>query len=508
MELTPESAAAGDKAYLNLLIWQTLRSSATGCLWSAVWGIAAQCFLVGVIGIRLVPLVRGKVVVSKLELSGIALGAGIVTASLGLSLDQTHRLIGSLSDYLPILRADQLENVVIVALAGLLSVSLMLSVIWRVWLSSRKIFLIPILLLFPLAALGLCISILVHGPTIPVPSVSKFRVFEAWVDMQGLMLRLWTGAMLAGLIVVWSSWVVCIAMERREGRGKEVRFVCETMALPTTVVLIMLVYSCVTGGTFDNASRATLQTLPATFYLAIIHLILGTAALIEEGGIKLSDSPYPVYSYTSPPPASAYSYSRAGSSLHQRLTQNLGDHNLNHIQAQAQTQVQAQARSQSRYTGRSCAASRSGASDDGGSSVKVTVDQVIHKSPSFSHSISPPPSAWTFNRSRYTPSQASSPIPTPGFQAEYPDVPLSVMAPFTDWEYDPNYWDADRDGDSVRTTIAPSFKSAVPSGKTLVRTKSERSRKSGRVITLDHSGWPMPVPPLGDEKGKSRKGYI
>ncbi|WVF69613.1 hypothetical protein IAT40_004391 [Kwoniella sp. CBS 6097] len=523
MELTPENAVAGDKAYLNLLIWQTLRSSATGCLRSAVWGIAAQCVLMGVMGMRLLPLVQGRLVVSRLELCGIALGAGLVTATLGVSFDQTHRLIGSLQDYLSILHIDQLENMVIVAISGALGVSLMVCAVWRIWLTSRRIYLIPLLLLLPLTTLGLGLSILIHGPTMPIPSVSKFRIFSGWVVMQGMLLKLWVGAMVAGLIVVWSSWVLCIAMKRGEGRGKDFRLVCETTAPATLATLIMLVYLCATGGSLDNASRAILQSLPALSYLSLLHPILNGASP-SEGGIKLSDSPYPVYSYTSPPPPSAYSYSRAGSSLHQRLTQHLVDPAQAQAQAQvpalAQAQAQAQAqqiRAFSRHTARSNGYSRSGESDDGGS-VKVTADKVIYKSPSLSHSISPPPSAWTFNRSRYTPSQASSPIPTPGFQAEYPDVPLSVMAPFTDWEYDPNYWDADRDGESVRTTVAPSFKSAVPSGKTLIRTKSERSKKStsrgphgvgggGGIITLDHSGWPIPVPvpPLD---GKGRKGYI
>ncbi|OCF30395.1 hypothetical protein I316_07963 [Kwoniella heveanensis BCC8398] len=521
MELTPENAAAGDKAYLNLLIWQTLESSAIGCLWSSVWGIAVQGVVMGMIGMRLLPLVQGRLAISRLQLCGVALGAGVVTAALGVSLDQTHRLIGSLQDYLSVLRIDQLENLVIVALAGVLGVSLMLHVVWRVWLSSRKILLITFLILLHLTTLGLTLSILVHGPAMPIPSVSKFRIFGRWVKMQGLLVQLWMGSMVAGLVLVWSSWVLCVAMKGRQGRGKDVRMICATMVPSTVIALIMLIYLCATGGSLDNASRAILQSLPAIFCLTILHLILENASP-SEGGIKLCDSPYPVYSYTSPPPPSAYSYSRAGSSLHQRLTQNLVDHHQ--VQAQAQAQAQAQVRSQSRHTGRTNGTSRSGVSEDAGS-VKVIVDKMVHKSPSLSHSISPPPSAWTFNRSRYTPSQASTPIPTPGFQAEvYPEVPLSVMAPFTDWDYDPNYWDADRDGDSVRTNIAPSFKSAVPSGKTLlIRSKSERSKKSrrrseavgggggggggGGIITLDHSGWPVPVPVLPLED-KVKKGYI
>nr|XP_019008290.1 uncharacterized protein I206_06845 [Kwoniella pini CBS 10737]OCF47071.1 hypothetical protein I206_06845 [Kwoniella pini CBS 10737] len=130
-------------------------------------------------------------------------------------------------------------------------------------------------------------------------------------------------------------------------------------------------------------------------------------------------------------------------------------------------------------------------------SVRITIDKLVSESTY----IPPPPSAYTYGggKDRRTHTRhTSSPLSTPIY-SDYPDIPLSIIAPLSQWiDYDSNdndkipYYDRNQIEDDRE-----SYKSAVPSGKTLLRTKSERSKKD-RGIVLDHEGWnvevPLPIP--------------
>lgn len=114
-------------------------------------------------------------------------------------------------------------------------------------------------------------------------------------------------------------------------------------------------------------------------------------------------------------------------------------------------------------------------------SVRVTVDTYTFEN------VSSTPSTHDFSNGYKELSPVASPTPT-----LLPDSSSAVLAPIV--PFDPREFVGQLpqgDSQSARTFVAPSFKSAVPSGKSIARTKSQKSSKKpkGGPI-LDPAGWP------------------
>ncbi|WVQ69467.1 uncharacterized protein L199_007685 [Kwoniella botswanensis] len=480
MELTEENAQAGDKAYLDLVLLQTLGSDRDSLIWCSIWGIVIQGYLLGFTISRLWRFVCRRKKYEKVIWGGVLGGLMLIIIQLGMTIDQTYRIIFT-SYYTDISKDDARRNIVTIVCSGTmggLSVGFGMWMLWK--MIPRTLLIIPFVIPTTIS-IGLTVGISVILYRMPKASVSKLFLVQEWLRKFGILLRVWLGVELVLHVGIWSIMVWQIRSKKEFEKGEKLRIVCQALCLPTLVIIVLLIYSLVELPSLVNASRPIIQSLSHLFFLTFMYLLdlSHFTPSSSEGEIALPESSS-VY-YKSPP------ISKRGL---------LPD-------------------SYSGYTTTTSTSSGSGSGSGGHrgpkspkskvgiGSVRVSIDQLVTES----KSISSPPSAYKFKdkqphtHQRYPSlSPVQSPIPTPRYSnSGYSDVPLSIIAPFSEWlEYNsPHHHTQAHDGDEEGIHGADadnmSYKSAVPSGKTLLRTKSERSKKD-RGIVLDHTGWEVPLP--------------
>nr|XP_019046959.1 hypothetical protein I302_03565 [Kwoniella bestiolae CBS 10118]OCF25889.1 hypothetical protein I302_03565 [Kwoniella bestiolae CBS 10118] len=465
MELTEENAQAGDKAYLDLVLLQTLGSDRVNLIWCSIWGILVQAYLLGFLISKIWEIgVRWKRY-EKGILGCVAVELALIIAQLGVSIDQTYR-ISFTSIYTDIAVDDSWRNVVGMICCGVMGGMSMGYGIWSVWkMSPRKRLIIPLIIL-NIISLGLIMGLSVISCQMPLASVSRLYLVEEWVNRQGVLMRCWLGMGLVSHAGVWIIMVWLIRSKREFDKGRRLVIVAQALAVEVP--------------SLANASRPIFQSFSPLHLLSFIYLLRISHPVPtstddgENGGIRLSESESISIYYKSPP------VSRRGL---------LPDSYSGYTTSTSSGQ-------------RSIQSSKSGL---GMGSVKVSIDQIVTES----KSVTSPPSAYKFKDKqpiahiRYPSSSTiASPIPTPRYSnSGYSDVPLSIIAPFSEWlEYNSTRdLPSDSNNDNEANNDKMSYKSAVPSGKTLYRSKSERSKKDGGIV-LDHTGWdvapiPVPLPP-------------
>ncbi|WRT64596.1 uncharacterized protein IL334_001529 [Kwoniella shivajii] len=470
MELTEENAQAGDRAYLNLVLLQALGSDRTSLIWSSIWGLMIQSCLLGYILSRIWGFIEKRTRFSQITLGSICLSVSMLLIEFGFTADQTYRILSS--DYVDIALDDSRRNMASVVVCGILGAFSMMNGCRELWkMKPRKSIMIP-LITGSIGSIGINIGVIVVGSRMPQASVSNLNSVSRWIKELGILFRLWLGLSLVLCIWIWVALILAINTNMKERREKFIakRRTSEAMILPTLNLIILMIYTCVEILSLVNVSRTLFQALSYSYLVSSLHFIIHFQQKVglEEEGNHESSSVY----YTSP----LYPRKQSIPSLDSR----------------------------SGKTASSGQTTSNGSGKSANGSVKITVDTHISES----KMISSPPSAYTYGKirrhGRYTSSPIPSPIPTPtGINSHYSDVdniPLSIIAPFTDWlEYSNQQELSNNNNNNNLNDDSSSCKSAVPSGKTLLRTKSERSKK-GNGIILDHQGWVESLPTLNKHK--------
>ncbi|WWD07460.1 hypothetical protein V865_005560 [Kwoniella europaea PYCC6329] len=484
MELTEENAQAGDKAYLDLVLLQTLGSDRDNLIWCSIWGTLIQGYSLGFTVSRLWRFVCRRKRYEKVIWGGVLGGLTLIIIQLCITIDQTYRIIFT-SYYTDRSIDDARRNIVTIVCSGTMGGLSAGFGIWMIWkMTPRRLLIIPFII-FNTISIGLTVGISVISYQMPKASVSNLYLVKEWIWEFGILLRVWLGVELILHVGIWLIMVWQIRSKKEFERGEKLRIVCQALCLPTLVIIVLLVYSLVEIPSLVNASRSIFQTLSPLFFLTFTNLLNLShfTPSPSDGEIALPESSS-VY-YKSPPISrrgllpDSYSGYTATTSTSSGSGSGSGGHRSTKISK----------------------------SKVGIGSVRISIDQLVTES----KSIASPPSAYKFKDKQPRPhsqshqrypslSPVQSPIPTPRYSdSGYSDVPLSIIAPFSEWlEYNsPHHHTQAHDGDEEGIHGADadnmSYKSAVPSGKTLSRTKSERSKKD-RGIVLDHTGWGVPLP--------------
>ncbi|KAK6903528.1 hypothetical protein I203_107032 [Kwoniella mangroviensis CBS 8507] len=483
MELTEENAQAGDKAYLDLVLLQTLGSDRDNLIWCSIWGILIQGYLLGLTVSRIWRFVCRRKRYEMVIRGGVLGGLMLIITQLGITIDQTYRIIFAFH-YTDISMNDARRNIVTIVCSGTIGCLSVGYATWMLWKMAPRISPIIPLIILNTIIIGLTVGISVISYQMPKASVSDLFLVKEWLGKFGILLRVWLGIELVLHVGIWMIMVWQIRSKKEFEKGEKLRTVCQALWSPTLAIVVLLVYSLVEIPSLVNASRPLVQSFSALFFLTFMYLLdLSHFTSSLDGEIALPESSS-VY-YKSPP------ISRRGL---------LPDSYSGYTTTTSTSSGSGSGSGGHRST-------KSSKSKAGMGSVRISIDQLVTES----KTISPPPSAYKFkdkqpqhrseSHQRYpslTPVQ--SPIPTPIYSnSVYSDVPLSIIAPFSEWlEYNsPHHHSQAHDGDEEGIHGADaddmSYKSAVPSGKTLLRTKSERSKKD-RGIVLDHTGWEVPLP--------------
>ncbi|WWC86724.1 uncharacterized protein L201_001602 [Kwoniella dendrophila CBS 6074] len=482
MEFTEENAEAGDQAYLNLILLQTLGSDRSNLIWCSVWGLIVQSNLLGILVYKILKIINNRKRCSKWVVGVIICGLIILLIQLGITIDQSYRLTFT-GDSSSIAIDDSRRNIGTIVICGILSTLNLVYGSWLIWnMGQKKRFVIPTTIGITIS-LRIILGIAIVTYQIPIATVSKMFLIKEWVKKQGILLRVWSALLLVlhGQICLTLGYL--IRSMKKMDKSQKMKVICEALILPIAILAISLIYSAVEIPSFANAFKPLIQSLPALFLFSFIHLLSLSYGFKGKNNGRLSiDSS--AYYYTTPqidirkgllPSSSSDTYSYSG------------------------------------YTSSSTSASTPSSFDRGfknpkdyresfSDSVVMTVDTLGSES----KTLSPPPSAYSFGSGsesgsgssqrsklnhRYIPSPLPSPLHTPK-NPEYTDIPLSIIAPFSEWlnQQNPNAGLPSNEDDTIIEQDTLSYKSAVPSGKTLLRTKSERSKKD-RGIILDHTGW-------------------
>ncbi|ODO08597.1 hypothetical protein L198_00328 [Cryptococcus wingfieldii CBS 7118] len=375
---------------------------------------------------------------------GVMLGLAGVITNVGITAVQAHRLLTGSSDYASIIVTDMKDNIATFAIARILCTAAAGHHTWRVREMagiSRRHWFCSHLILIVLAFVGMTGAV---GPQnyasrhITNLSISNLDSFQTWLPIQGDLYRGWVALLAGGNICIWAALAALIVEQRKgfgqyHGLGRMVSGSLQVSPrlLPSVIVgcalLVQLCAStpslgmtdaddcqCAIGGT----SRTTLQTLPA---LALIS-VLGPL-----------------------------NYRRCLQAIVETATEGADKLSVSHMTGSSMFKSFS-------YKGQPC-------DEEGEGSVRVTVDTYVA-----SHVSSLASNANTRNGGL----PVTSPTPTlisDVLHGAIVDVSCCNQV---------QACASLRQGEtrSFRTTVAPSFKSAVPSGKSVARTKSVASKSA------------------------------
>ncbi|WVQ81117.1 hypothetical protein IAT38_003239 [Cryptococcus sp. DSM 104549] len=462
-----------DDAYLNLMLWQAMGSSAEYLLWCSVLGVMFQSIILGITLSQTRRYLQLHALSDPvLAVLGVVAGVSALIVILGLSASQTHQILkSSSSSYTSIASTDNSTNLILLCFIGVLAASGEGYGVWKVWkmAGARRGWVCGGLGVGVLATLGLSWTTVTLGAAMPQPTISDLSAFTTRMDRQGNLYKAWAGMFAAVNFAVWGALIVCLTKCRVEFRTEErlrtmlLWMVSESMLPPAIVSAVLLIQLSTHTPSLSNFSRPLLQCLPALFLLSILHPLTERHRLQNiidhrtlEGAIKLSNS-----------------------NFHSALGTGLG---------------MGSGRRTSRSTGSSLGGFKTFSykgvkerDDVKEGSVRITIDRFV----AVDDAVSPPPSAYNF-ASRMPPSSTyvspaqSAASGAPSATASAGQVPAShIIAPFDTWTLPalPSTVatsSPDDDAFSMRTAVTASFKSAVPSGKSLARTRTRTDSETGK----------------------------
>ncbi|OWZ33703.1 hypothetical protein C356_05357 [Cryptococcus neoformans c45] len=446
---------ASDEAYLNLLLWQTLSSTPNYLLWCSVLGLVFQCILLGI----LISQARRYLEVYSLRdplplVLVVVTGLGAVIAVLAIACIQIHRLISESDDYLTVSAVDNVSNLVIFGIAGALGSAGLVHSICKVWKISgaTRFYVCGPLALGVLASWGLVLSALVHGASIPEITVINFDYVDVWMKKQAILYKCWAGLLAGMYLTTWYSRNYFLARQCKQfGEQKSLSrmllwMVAESMLPVSIVALVFLIQLCVYTPSLANIGRTIMQCLPALSFISILnpltyhHRLQSIIDTQNNVGLKPSDTGGP-----------------GGFGLITNRLAGLSSAFKSFSYKERQK-------------------------DEEERSVRVmTVDSYVFEN------VSSQPPSHNFSNGYGDLSPVASPTPT--LLPDSSSVVLAPTVPFDPYEFVGQL--PQKDPQSPRTFVAPSFKSAVPSGKSIARTKSQKSSKKPRGgPILDPTGWP------------------
>nr|ODN89556.1 hypothetical protein L203_02268 [Cryptococcus depauperatus CBS 7841] len=455
---------ASDLEYLNLLVWQALGSTLNHLVWCSILGLMLQCFLLGIVFSHCRRYLETYTLSDPaVTVLGVVIGIGLVMTNLGVTCSQTRRLISQSGDHSPMASADNTGNLIVVSLATAIGFAGMVYGIWKIWKlagKSRVMFCGP-LGVAALAYLGLSGAVLRHGVTKPETQLANLDSITVWINSQGNYYKAWAGLLFGVYFTIWLMTALLLFGQKRifgteGGLYKTLLWVISESMLPIIVAsLVLLIQLTSHTPSLATSSRVTIQTLPALALLSILNpLIYRTRlqAIVDSRSLAETD-----------------------------LSNSIG---LSRLSRGKRMTVSTFSFKNFSY--------KEKLKDEEEHSVRVTVDTHVME-----NNISPPPSAFSFNSRFRDISPLASPTPTLFPNGCSSPVFPKLASPFDPYEASVALEDDSR---SFQNISAPSFKSAVPSGKSLAVSKIDRSKsiKSERTVkkkkkmgpVLDPSGWP------------------